>query len=875
LGLGDIEVDSALNEKFVGQIELVDVGDLQSSEILVSMASTEDFARVGVERFYYLTDLNFEVVTGSSGAVVNVSSSKAIAEPYLNFIVEVHWPSGRLLKEFTVLLDPPTFGQAAAPAVTAPSQSSESATAGRVQREAPAPAAEQSGTRVTLAPRPSSSPAPARPPSPDGTVMTTRDDTLWKIANRTVPSESITLNQQMLAIQRLNRQAFIRDNINLLKAGYVLRLPSEAQAREVAPDAANAEVAQQSSDWRTGRSRSDAPAQLEQVAEAAEPELRSQVDATTAQPAQPAAAQAAQGEVRIVANSGQLAQGSGSGTDEAVTQLIEEKDSLNRQVDELTYQLDREKEIATNQVAVKDRQLEVKDQQIAELQEQLKQVQDTLSQQQQNQNQSASAQPEPTPWWSSPMVLGGVIGVLVLILVALLVAMRRNRGAEDAELARTAETYDDPDVFADDSYEEQAAADYDTPADAGDAQDDDEAGQIEPTIGDDELELDEDWESEPEIAAATDVADTEEAEAESEQSQTGDVIGEADIYIAYGRYGQAANLLLTTLNTEPDRYDVRLKLLEVYVESNDRENFALHAEYIVEHCDEEDILMACRELEGRLGENELDAEPATVDESAEAEVQAPGPGGVQEDVSADSQNQADRLDLDGEGTGDEFALELDDLEDVESVTEEEVDEAASADEFQLEFDEEDLASDEQPTTVASGELGGDLGMDFDPERDVADSLVEDSLVEDSLVEDSSVEDEILEVSSELADEAEKSGADELEDLEFDLSDLEESADEADTEDLPVSEDAAVEETLSFDDAAQSRDADQTAAATSEGDEFDFADDASDVNSTKLDLAEAYIDMGDSDGARDILNEVVEEGSPEQQEKAQGMLAKIA
>ena len=104
LGLNDIEVESSLNEKFSAQIELLDARGLQESEIIVSMASRADFDRVGVERFFYLTDLKFDVEILSNGnAVVNITSSKAVSEPYLNFLVEVLWPKGRLLKEYTVL----------------------------------------------------------------------------------------------------------------------------------------------------------------------------------------------------------------------------------------------------------------------------------------------------------------------------------------------------------------------------------------------------------------------------------------------------------------------------------------------------------------------------------------------------------------------------------------------------------------------------------------------------------------------------------------------------------------------------------------------------------------------------------------------------
>ena len=118
LGLGEIKLNSALNEKLKAEIELLDASGMQPDEIRVALASTEDFERVGVERFFFLTDLRFEVVyASSSGVKVDVTSTKPITEPYLNFIVEVLWPNGRLLKEFTLLLDPPTFSSAAAPLV--------------------------------------------------------------------------------------------------------------------------------------------------------------------------------------------------------------------------------------------------------------------------------------------------------------------------------------------------------------------------------------------------------------------------------------------------------------------------------------------------------------------------------------------------------------------------------------------------------------------------------------------------------------------------------------------------------------------------------------------------------------------------------------
>ena len=147
LGLGDITVHSALNERFSADIEILDSSGLSPEEIVVSLASSDDFERVGVERFFFLTNLKFEVVAADAGgAVIRVTSAKAITEPYLNFLVEALWPAGRLLKEYTVLLDPPTFADAPAPAVRAPTRSAEAPPApARISGQSPVD--RRSGTR--------------------------------------------------------------------------------------------------------------------------------------------------------------------------------------------------------------------------------------------------------------------------------------------------------------------------------------------------------------------------------------------------------------------------------------------------------------------------------------------------------------------------------------------------------------------------------------------------------------------------------------------------------------------------------------------------------------------------------------------------------
>jgi pilus assembly protein FimV len=743
LGLGDIETNSALNERFAARIELIEAQGLQRDEIIVTLASAEDYARVGVERFFFLTDLRFDVVVGPRGTThIAVTSTQPITEPYLNFLVEVLWPRGRMLKEYTVLLDPPTFSPTAAAPVTAPSIArGDDRSAGQVERQPVPQSAPASGTRVQLG-------AAARSPSPldEGVVdgqyrMTDRNDTLWSIASRTRPSARVSVQQNMLAIQRLNPEAFLSGNINLLKAGYSLRLPSESEALLIGNAEANQLVAIQNEDWRALRRGEPVPDRgaAEQLA-AADPgsatPLRTQVDATPAPAPREVAPTRQDGELRIVAGTGEGITSGGGGA--APQSVLEEQDRLNREVEQLTEALDREKELASDQIAVKDRQIEVRDQQLAELQAQLERMRQDMDQAlaaAQTQNQSASAAPQ--PWWQSPYVLLGAAGFVVLLLVLAMAASRRRRAADDdffdADVEHAATAAATPTV---------AAASRGGVAWAAAAADDGEGGLAEELEG---------LEFEPGQATAADAAGGA-GDVQSGAAEAGDVIGEADIYVAYGRYPQAIALLSGVLDEDPTRNDVRLKLLELHAETREREAFDEHMTALIAHCDDEEALLSARELALQFGDDGAAASVEADDLGLDLAHEAAGAPGV-------------GIDSNGSETGVEFELELDD-------------------------------QGEAPRAEHSVDtLGGDLGIDFDPDRS------EDATSTDG--------------------------------LELDLEDAEALSDEA----------------------------------------FDFGDEG-DTASTKLDLARAYIDMGDQDGARDILNEVVEEGNTEQQKRAQAMLEEL-
>ena len=110
LGLGEASVESALNQPLKARIELVNVDGLAEEEILPGLATREEFSRVGVERVFFLSEMKFEVLKGADGEpYVELTSKAPVREPFLNFIVEVIWPAGRMLREYALLIDPPLF----------------------------------------------------------------------------------------------------------------------------------------------------------------------------------------------------------------------------------------------------------------------------------------------------------------------------------------------------------------------------------------------------------------------------------------------------------------------------------------------------------------------------------------------------------------------------------------------------------------------------------------------------------------------------------------------------------------------------------------------------------------------------------------------
>ena len=254
LGLGEVTLQSALNQPLVAEIELLESRDLAANEVMPTLASAEAFNKAGIDRQFFLTDLTFTPVLKPNGkSVIRVTSNKPMREPYLNFLVQVLWPNGQLQREYTLLLDPPLYtAQSVIPAAV-----KQPVTA------APAlPRTQPQAARPTVsATQPASASTAAATPLAGNEYTTTANDNLWDIANRVRADGSV--HQAMLAIQELNPQAFIDNNINRMKSGQVLRLPDAQHINSRTQSAAIAQVNQQTAAWRESRSVAASARQLD------------------------------------------------------------------------------------------------------------------------------------------------------------------------------------------------------------------------------------------------------------------------------------------------------------------------------------------------------------------------------------------------------------------------------------------------------------------------------------------------------------------------------------------------------------------------------------------------------------------------------------
>ncbi|MFQ3323311.1 MAG: pilus assembly protein FimV [Pseudomonadales bacterium] len=763
LGLGEIKVDSELNQPMDGKIKLTNLGDYAAEDIRVRMASLADFDRSGVEMMAFLLNLKFETIQDANGAaIISVSSKELVQEPYLNFVVEAYWPDGRVLREYTVLLDLPLYA------------------AEEVDTEAFKQA--KSAPAVTET---ASSPSRFNPGLSGNRYTVGTEDTLWGIARQVTPNGA-TIQQTMIAIQRDNPNAFRNDNINQLRHGAVLDLPSAQEVAALDGQMAIQEVRQQNQSWRD-QSLTNVP-----------------LDASKSANYNADAGSNTGGKLSLASGGTSRASSIGDRPNsKASADLVVTKERLDEQSRQ-NQQLESRMVELQEQMGTLQTLIELKDNQISRLQS--SELNDQAST-----GETVSGEPvvsaldtvmpepveteklaEPKPAKKQPVVpeepslidtlmvnLSYILAALLAIVLGVyfFIKLRGGAKADDSD--------DDKEEYTDDEDEEWD--DFDVQVDQ---------------------------------AAVVDESP---------------VIAEAQALIEAGNTVKAISTLETAVGKEPHRSDIRLKLLAVLADNNIAKQFKVHYLGLKAIGSDDDIAEASNILANTDGAEDWlaqakDSKVSAAEKFSEMDYDAVG---------------EDEGEIGFDSTGD---LGIEDL-DMASISADgaELDDDLGLDDFDSEIDEisngvagldEDLDDDFSADLLATKE-GGEGVNDL---PDLEDLLGLDDLDESD-------------VDLDLTSDAELSLDDDF-DLDDDGTDT--------TEGVALNSDDELDEEI---DLGDDFDFDLD-------DDDDFGDEVEDDIGTRLELAKAYVELGDEDGAKEILSEVMNQGSNEQKAEAKSLLESL-
>ena len=266
-GLGKINVLSALGQPLLAEIDLVAVSAEELPSLAAKLASQDAYREANVEYPNGLGGFRFVIEKRASGQpYLKVVTNQVINEPFLDLLIELNWASGRLLREYPVLLDPPGYNATkpqappiAPPQVATPQPSAKPARSASAE---PAPAAPPSSASPSApAPAAATEAKPAKPTSDkaageksDTYGPVRSGENLRQIAEST-RAPDVSLEQMLVALYRENKGAFIARNMNRLKTGMILKIPAPSEVAAVNAQAAKQEVVAQTADWNTYRKR--------------------------------------------------------------------------------------------------------------------------------------------------------------------------------------------------------------------------------------------------------------------------------------------------------------------------------------------------------------------------------------------------------------------------------------------------------------------------------------------------------------------------------------------------------------------------------------------------------------------------------------------
>ena len=787
-GLGKLSVTSALGQPLAAEIELFAADKAELDSLSATLASDQAFRDARVEFSPVLSSLRFSVEKRPDGkAVLKVTSSRPVNDPFIDMLVELSWASGRLVREYTMLLDPPGV---AAQQTVAPVAAVTPATA-PVAKPAPAPVPEPTPqVQATPAPAAPKAPAPAaarkpapapQPAAPDQ-VTVKRGDTLVGIANRVRP-EGVSLEQTLLGLYRENTQAF-DGNMNRLKAGKTLKVPAAEAVAAIPQKEAVRELKLQADDWRAYRQKlagavSAAPEAKAAPGQAASGKITPKVE-DKAKPAPEA-----QKDVLKLSKV----------TPPATTAPAAKADETRA----LQEKLRAQEEDAT----AREKALQDSGQRVATLEKQVQDMQKLVEMKEKAQAEAQApapaapapapaveapapapaikapqAAPEPTENWydpllANPMYWGGGLAALGLggVLWWMLAGGGRRRKTTGAALEDSIMS----------------------------------GGDVQPNtvIG----------------AASGGSVNTGDTSFLTDFSQAGlgtidthdvDPIAEAEVYMAYGRDAQAEEILKEAITKNPDRHEIRVKLLEIYAARRNPTAFEAVA----------------GELYAALGSKESPLWDKACEMGRSIDPTNPLYGGVQS-VGASAAAAATVAATAAVAGG--------------AVT---------------------FADEPAPEPMAAAQPAAEIAPMFEPEPEP----VLETVTAGAPLEFESAGEVLNFDMPEAAASAPETGYVEMDTqgLNFDLPDLDlpSAADDTLKLDLGLEEDNGPDSKFDF----SGLDLDLGEAG---GNELEL-----DEVGTKLDLARAYVEMGDKEGAREILNEVLAEGNDNQKADAKGMLSSL-
>ena len=552
-GLGRITVLSGLGQPLRAEVDIAATPE-ELQNMTARLASAEAFRQAGIDFAPSVSGLRMSIERRGSGAVVRVSSDRPINEPFVDMLVELNWSAGRLIREYTFLLDPPDLGSSRAAAPVA-SPEMRPGVSGSGMAAAPR---RQPVARVA---RPAAAPAAAA----GRTYMVQPGDTLNRIAAENRP-EGVSMEQMLLALFQGNRSAFDADNMNRLQAGKILRIPDAESARQLAGDPSRQQVVAHSSDFGRYRQKLAEQAAAMPAKDAPAQQGSSGRIGAKVEDRAPAAAGASD-QLKVSKSDEGLKSGSAPGGEKSVARLqaLEEdlvsRDKALREANTRLAEL--EKSIKELQ-----RLVELKSQGMAQAQPEAARVEAPVAPPPATEaappvaaaeapkapepvvEAKPAPQPETKPVPPEPpkapqvqasapedmsLLLGGG-GILALLLGwgGYKIYQRRNGGGAPTTTPALSE-------FGDGSNSVFGSA-------GGQSVDTGSTSQIQTDFSQSGLSS----------------IDTDEGV---------DPVAEADVYMAYGRDAQAEEILLDALKTDPGRTGVHLKLLEIYAQRKNLKQF--------------------------------------------------------------------------------------------------------------------------------------------------------------------------------------------------------------------------------------------------------------------------------------------------------------